>query len=149
MKIQVYSNSNYISISFFKIDLMKVYQLFEYMNIDYVSILLDESNEYIFEKYILIDDFIDQISNVNSSIVVFDGRVESCSIDKELDILMNKKILVDINLGENRTFIIINTNNIMITKEEIKKLFKQQITFTIKIRQVYSMSRPIFFIKIF
>lgn len=124
MKIQVYSNSNYISISFFKIDLMKVYQLFEYMNIDYVSILLDEANEYIFEKYILIDDFIDYISNVNSSIVVFDGRVESCSIDKELDILMNKKILVDINLGENRTFIIINTNNIMITKEEIKKLFK-------------------------
>ncbi len=103
---------------------MKVYQLFEYMNIDYVSILLDESNEYIFEKYILIDDFIDYTSNVNSSIVVFDGRVESCSIDKELDILMNKKILVDINLGENRTFIIINTNNIMITKEEIKKLFK-------------------------
>lgn len=124
MKIQVYSNSNYISISFFKIDLRKVYQLFEYMNIDYVSILLDESNEYIFEKYILIDDFIDYISNVNSSIVVFDGRVESCSIDKELDILMNKKMLVDINLGENRTFIIINTNNIMITKEEIKKLFK-------------------------
>ncbi len=103
---------------------MKVYQLFEYMNIDYVSILLDESNEYIFEKYILIDDFIDYISNANSSIVVFDGRVESCSIDKELDILMNKKILVDINLGENRIFSIINTNNIMITKEEIKKIFK-------------------------
>ena len=121
MKIQVYSNGNYINISFFKIDLMKVYQLFEYMNIDYVSILLDESNEYIFKKYILIDDFINHISNVNSSLIVFDGRVESCSIDKELDILMNKKILVDINLGENRTSIIINTNNIMITKEEIKK----------------------------
>ena len=102
---------------------MKVYQLFEYMNIDYVSILLDESNEYIFKKYILIDDFINHISNVNSSLIVFDGRVESCSIDKELDILMNKKILVDINLGENRTSIIINTNNIMITKEEIKKIF--------------------------
>jgi len=123
MKIQVYSNGNYINISFFKIDLMKVYQLFEYMNIDYVSILLDESNEYIFKKYILIDDFINHISNVNSSLIVFDGRVESCSIDKELDILMNKKILVDINLGENRTSIIINTNNIMITKEEIKKIF--------------------------
>ena len=123
MKIQVYSSNNYINISFFKIDLMKVYQLFKYMNIDYVSILLDESNEYIFEKNILIDDFINHISNVNSSIIVFDGKVESCLIDKELDILMNKKILVDINLGENRTSIIINTNNIMITKEEIKKLF--------------------------
>ena len=123
MKIQIYSNNNYISISFYKIDLMKVYQLFEYMNIDYVSILLDKSNEYIFDKYILIDDLINHISNVNSSIIVFDGKVESCLIDKELDILMNKKILVDINLGENRTFIIVNTNNIIITKEEIKKIF--------------------------
>lgn len=123
MKIQVYSNNNYINISFFKIDLMKVYQLFEYMNIDYVSILLDESDEYIFKKYILIDDLVNYISNVNSSIIVFDGKVESCLIDKELDILMNKKILVDINLGENRTSIIINTNNINITKEEIKKIF--------------------------
>lgn len=123
MKIQVYSNSNYINISFFKIDLMKVYQLFEYMNIDYVSILLDKYDEYIFEKYILIDNLVNYISNVNSSIIVFDGKVESCLIDKELDILMNKKILVDINLGENRTSIIINTNNIMITKEEIKKIF--------------------------
>ena len=121
MKIQVYSNNNYINISFFKIDIIKVYQLFEYMNIDYVSILLDESNEYIFEKYILIDDLVNYISNINSSIIVFDGKVESCLIDKELDILMNKKILVDINLGENRTSIIINTNNINITKEEIKK----------------------------
>ena len=103
-----------------------MYQLFEYMNIDYVSILLDESNEYIFEKYILIDDLVNYISNINSSIIVFDGKVESCFIDKELDILMNKKILVDINLGENRTTIIINTNNINITKEEIKKIFNQQ-----------------------
>lgn len=124
MKIQIYSNNNYISISFFKIDLMKVYQLFKYMNIDYVSILLDESNEYIFDKYILIDDLINYyISNVNSSTIVFDGKIESCLIDKELDILMNKKILVDINLGENRTYIIVNTNNIIITKEEIKKIF--------------------------
>ena len=95
------------------------------MNIDYVSILLDESNEYIFDKYILIDDFINHISNINSSIIVFDGKVESCLIDKELDILMNKKILVDIDLVENRTCILVNTNNIIITKEEIKKIFNK------------------------
>ncbi len=123
MKIQIYSNNNYINISFFKIDLMRVHHLFEYMNIDYVSILLDKSNGYIFDKYILIDDFIKHISNLNSSIIVFDGKVESCLTDKELDILMNKKILVDINLGENRTLILINTDNTMITKEEIKRLF--------------------------
>ena len=123
MKIQIYSNKNYINICFFKIDLIKVYQLFEYMNIDYVSILLDKSNKYIFDNYILINDFVNHVSNVNSSIIVFDGKVESCLIDKELDILINKKVLVDINLGEHQTLIIINTNNIMITKEEIKKIF--------------------------
>lgn len=123
MKIQIHGNNNYISISFFKIDFIEVKRLLEYMNIDYVSIFLYESNKYIFDNYILIDDFINHISNIEASIIIFDGRVESCLIDKELDILINKKILVDINLGENMTAILINTNNIMITKEEIKNIF--------------------------
>ena len=123
MRVQIYSNNNYINISFYKIDLVKVYQLLEYMNIDRVSILLDEPNKYVFDICILINDFINYVSSINSSIIVFDDKVESCLIDKELDILTNKKILVDIDLGENRTTIIINKNNIMITTEEIKKLF--------------------------
>ena len=121
MRIHVSSNNNFISIYFYKINLIKIQQLFKYVNIDHVSILLDESNKYIFDNYILVDDFINHISNVNSSVLVFDGNVESCLTDKELDILMNKKILVDINLGENMTYIIINKDNITITKEEIKK----------------------------
>jgi hypothetical protein len=123
MRIHVSSNNNFISIYFYKINLIKIQQLFKYVNIDHVSILLDESNKYIFDNYILVDDFINHISNVNSSVLVFDGNVESCLTDKELDILMNKKILVDIDLGENMTYIIINKDNITITKEEIKKIF--------------------------
>ena len=123
MRIHVSSNNNFISIYFYKINLIKIQQLFKYVNIDHVSILLYESNKYIFDNYILVDDFINQISNVNSSVLVFDGNVESCLTDKELDILMNKKILVDIDLGENMTYIIINKDNITITKEEIKKIF--------------------------
>lgn len=123
MRIHVSSNNNFISIYFYKINLIKIQQLFKYVNIDHVSILLDESNKYIFDNYILVDDFINHISNVNSSVLVFDGNVELCLTDKELDILTNKKILVDINLGENMTYIIINKDNITITKEEIKKIF--------------------------
>ncbi len=123
MRIHVSSNNNFISIYFYKINLIKIQQLFKYVNIDHVSILLDESNKYIFDNYILVDDFINHISNVNSSVLVFDGNVESCLTDKELDILMNKKILVDIDLGENMTYIIINKDNITITKEKIKKIF--------------------------
>lgn len=91
MRIHVSSNNNFISIYFYKINLIKIQQLFKYVNIDHVSILLDESNKYIFDNYILVDDFINHISNVNSSVLVFDGNVESCLTDKELDILMNKK----------------------------------------------------------
>ena len=123
MRIHVSSNNNFISIYFYKINLIKIQQLFKYVNIDHVSILLYESNKYIFDNYILVDVFINHISNVNSSVLVFDGNVESCLTDKELDILMNKKILVDIDLGENMTYIIINKDNITITKEEIKKIF--------------------------
>ena len=123
MRIHVSSNNNFISIYFYKINLIKIQQLFKYVNIDHVSILLYESNKYIFDNYILVDDFINHISNVNSSVLVFDGNVESCLTDKELDILKNKKILVDIDLGENMTYIIINKDNITITKEEIKKIF--------------------------
>ena len=124
MKTRIYCKNNYITISFCKIDLMKIKQLFEYMNIDYVSILLFECNKYTFDSHILIDDFVNHISNINSSIIVFDGRVESCFANKELDILANKKVLVDIDIGENETIILINTDNIMVTKEEIKKIFK-------------------------
>ena len=123
MKIQIYRANIYISISFFKIDFIKVKQLLEYVSVDYVSILRDESNKYIFDNHIFIDDFMDYISNINTSIIIFDGKVESCLIDKELNILINRKILVDINLGDNKTSIIINTNNVVITKEEIKKIF--------------------------
>lgn len=123
MKIKIHCNNNYINVSFFKIDLIKVKQLLEYIKVDNVSILRDEYNKYIFDNYISIDDFIDYTSNINTSIIIFDGKIETCLIDKELDILINRKILIDFNWGENKTSILINTNNITITKEEIKKIF--------------------------
>ena len=58
MRIHVSSNNNFISIYFYKINLIKIQQLFKYVNIDHVSILLYESNKYIFDNYILVDDFI-------------------------------------------------------------------------------------------
>ncbi len=123
MKIKIHCNNNYINVSFFKIDIIKVKQLLEYIKVDNVSILRDEYNKYIFDNYISIDDFIDYTSNINTSIIIFDGKIETCLIDKELDILINRKILIDFNWGENKTSILINTNNITITKEEIKKIF--------------------------
>ena len=128
MRTQIYCNDEYFNISFFGIDFTKVKRLLEYISVDSVSILRDESYQYIFDNHTLIDDFIDYASNINASIIIFDGMVESCLMDKELNTLMNRKILVDINLGENKTTILINRNNVAITKEEIKKIFSKPIT---------------------
>ena len=56
---------------------------------------------------------------------MFDGIVKSCLMDKELDILVDKKILIDINFGENMTSILINKNNFKISKEEVLKVLKK------------------------
>ncbi len=128
--MKISSNRNYIRISFYKINLInliKVKQLLEHMNIDCISVLLyDESNEYTFDNYILVNNFVDYISNIDSCLIIFDGYVEHCIEDREIDLLTNKKIFIDIDLGENMTEIIINEKNTVITKDEIKKIFSKK-----------------------
>ena len=55
---------------------------------------------------------------------MFDDEVSTCSIDKELDVLTNRRIMITYDLGEKMTNIIINLKNTKITKEEVKVIFK-------------------------
>ena len=71
-------------------------------------------------------EFIEYISNINTSIIIFDGIVKSCLMDKEVNILVDKKILIDFDFGENMTTILINTNNFKISKEEVRKILKNK-----------------------
>lgn len=126
MKITASSDKDYINISLRTIDFIKIKKILLIMNIVDVSILIDEGNKYVFENCITTAEFIEYISNINTSIIIFDGIVKSCLMDKELDILIDKKILIDINFGENMTSIIINKNNFKISKEEVKKILKDK-----------------------
>ena len=125
MKIQMSCNNGYISISFYKINFLKLKQLFDCMDVSCVTVFLDEHDKYLLDAVVSVKDFIQYASKVKTSIIMFDGIVESCLVDKEIEVLANKKILVDINLYEDLTSILINTNNVKITKENIKKIFKE------------------------
>lgn len=124
MKINITENKNLLNISFFKIDFQKVKELLEFLDINLVSVFLDKGNNYLFSKLININEFNSYFSEINCSTLIFDDEVTTCLLDKELNLLMNKKILIDYNLGENMTNIFINLNKIKITKEEIKIIFK-------------------------
>ncbi len=126
MKITITSNKNYINITLHKIDFIKVEKILLTMNIDNVSILKDECNRYVFDNCITTAEFIEYISNINTSIIIFDGIVKSCLMDKEVNILVDKKILIDFDFGENMTTILINTNNFKISKEEVRKILKNK-----------------------
>ena len=82
MKITITSNKNYINITLHKIDFIKVEKILLTMNIDNVSILKDECNRYVFDNCITTAEFIEYISNINTSIIIFDGIVKSCLMDK-------------------------------------------------------------------
>ena len=125
MKIQMSCNNGYISISFYKINFLKLKQLFDCMDVSSVTVFLDEHGKYLLDSVVSVKDFIQYTSKVKTSIIMFDGIVESCLVDKEIEVLANKKILVDIDLYEDLTSILINTNNTKITKENIKKIFKK------------------------
>ncbi len=125
MKITITSDKKYINISLRAIKFNVIEKILLTMHIDDLSILIDEGNQYIFEDCITTAEFIEIISNINTSFIMFDGIVKSCLMDKELDILVDKKILIDINFGENMTSILINKNNFKISKEEVLKVLKK------------------------
>lgn len=119
MKINISNNKNFLSVSFYKINFEAVKKLLMILNIDIVSIFLDEGHQYSFDKFICIDEFVEYLSKNKHSIIIFNGQVPRCIMDKEVEILLNKKILIDYNLGENMTNLLINLNNTEIAKEKI------------------------------
>lgn len=122
MGISFSPKSGIINVSFYKIDYEKVLRLFESLKIDNVSVFVYNGHKYCFKKIIPVREFKKYVTDLKESTLIFDDEVTECFMDKELEILSNKKILVDFNLGENLTCILINTNIVGIGKKEIKRI---------------------------
>ncbi len=123
--ISIKSNKNYFVISFYKINYQKVKKLLEFLEINLVSIFHDEYRKYIFDNYISLDNFVDYMKKFDDSSIIFDGKIDFCQIDKEIDTLKDKKVLVSIDVFEKLTYIIINKNKTFITKKNIKEILKK------------------------
>lgn len=123
--ISIKSNKNYFVISFYKINYQKVKNLLEFLEINLVSIFHDEYRKYIFDNYISLDNFVDYMKKFDDSSIIFDGKIDFCQIDKEIDTLKDKKVLVSIDVFEKLTYIIINKNKTFITKKNIKEILKK------------------------
>ncbi len=124
MKVKISKNKNLLSISFYKICYEKVKKLLDFLKVDYISIFIDKGYEYCFKDIVSVKDFTKSVIQLNESILIFDDEVMECLMDKEIEILSSKKILIDFNLGENMTHILINLNNTEITKEKVKEIMK-------------------------
>ena len=71
---------------------------------------------------LLLKDLKKTLVQLKESILMFDGEVRECLMDKELEILSNRKILVNIDLGENMTYILLNIANDNISEKDIVKI---------------------------
>lgn len=94
MDVLISKDKKFISISFYKIDY------------DKISIFIDKGNKYFFNNCISTNEFIECIIKLNQSLLISDNFV-----DKEIETLSNRKVLIGIDLGENHGSILINRNN--------------------------------------
>lgn len=111
MRISLHKNSkkNLISINFYKIDYEIVIKILNLLKIDIITIFVDDIKNYKYYSTIEVCIFLEIVPKIHKSILIFDGKIERCEMDYEMDILSKSKILVSIELGERYTCIWINT----------------------------------------
>ena len=124
MKVNISKNEALLSVSACKMDFEKAENLLRFLGVDSVTVFIDEGNWYSFQNTFQISDLKKYISEADNSLLIFDDYIAECLMDKELDILMNKKIMIDYNLGENMTHILINLKKVEITKEKAEVILK-------------------------
>ena len=107
----------------YKINLKKVLQLLELLKVENVSIFIDEGNKYTFKNIVSTVDLLSVLKK-RECYLFFDDELVACTMDKELEALSTKKVLVDINYGENIITILVNPKNTDISEEDIRMLMK-------------------------
>ena len=123
MGISISQDKQFISIDFYKIDYEGIFSLLTLLQVEKISIFVNEIKGYRFNNSIFINDFIKYDIKLKESLLIFDGYVKECVIDKEIELLSNRRILIEINLGENYVAILINKKKANISLKDIKQRF--------------------------
>ena len=123
MGISISQDKQFISIDFYKIDYEGIFSLLTLLKVEKISIFVNEIKGYRFNNSIFINDFIEDDIKLKESLLIFDGYVKECVIDKEIELLSNRRILIEINWGENYVAILINKKKANISLKDIEQRF--------------------------
>lgn len=113
-------------VHYFKIQYGKVYKLLTSLGVETLSVFIDGGLEYSFYGLLTIDDFMDNVPQIKESLLIFDGEMYQCEMNKEIETLRNKKVLIGFDIAEKYTQILINLKNIGLPKKMIKQVLKQK-----------------------
>ena len=111
-------------VHYFKIQYGKVYKLLTSLGVETLSVFIDGGSGYSFYGLLTIDDFMDKVPQIEESLLIFDGEIYQCEMNKEIDTLLGKKVLIGLDIAERYTQILINLKNISLPKKMIKQVLK-------------------------
>lgn len=118
-------SENLLSITIEKIDFTLALQILELLNVDQISAFVDAGREYKRIGKFSVTNLIESIAHLSKSMLLFDGEVGECHIDKELDVLSIRQIMIDFNLAQNATLILVNLKKVNISKADVKLAIKK------------------------
>lgn len=118
--MRISEGKKFIGISSYKIDYDRISSVLTLLKIENLSVFIDEGNSYCFYNSISVNEFIEYAIKLRESLLIFDGYIKECFINKEIEVLSNRKILIGIDLGENYMSILINKDNTDISVKDLK-----------------------------
>ena len=115
-------NKDLFSVEYFKIRYNKVYNLLNSLGIKTLSVFIDEGVKYTFYRLLSVDDFMENMPQLNESTLIFDGELYQCETNRETENLADRKIMVGFDIGESFTCILINAKNAGVSKDGVKQI---------------------------
>lgn len=120
MKPVISKSEKALNITIQKIDFTLALQILELLNVDQISAFVDAGREYKSIGNFSVTNLIESIDHLSESMLLFDGEVSECHMDKELDVLSNRQIMIDFNLAQNATLILVNLKKVNISTTDVK-----------------------------
>lgn len=115
-------NEDLFSVEYFKIRYNKVYNLLNSLGIKTLSVFIDDGVKYTFYRLLSVDDFMENMPQLNESTLIFDGELYQCETNRETEILADRKIMVGFDIGESFTCILINMKNAGVSKDDVTNI---------------------------
>ena len=100
------TKQRFLNQTIYHINIKHVLRCLAENNVENVSIFIDKRDHYEFFDYVCVSELETIISNIEDVILIYDGRITQCLMDKEIESLTGRKILIEIDTPENTMHIV-------------------------------------------